>query len=59
MNEDIAVAVSHFETLLRQQLERVTRLEKTRKSIDYTRLSPLVIGVIGGDGIGPLLIRDQ
>ncbi len=58
MNKDIALAVSHFETLLRQQLERVTRLEKTRKSIDYTRLSPLVIGVIGGDGIGPLLVRE-
>lgn len=58
MNEDIAVAVSHFETLLRQQLERVTRLEKTGEPIDYTRLSPLVIGVIGGDGIGPLLVRE-
>ena len=58
MKEQIAHAVSHFEELLRQQLERVDQLEKVGESIDYTALSPLVIGVIGGDGIGPLLVQE-
>lgn len=57
MNEQIRLAVNHFENLLRQQLERVSRLEETGQPIDYTALSPLVIGVIGGDGIGPLLVK--
>ena len=57
MNEQIRLAVNHFENLLRQQLERVSRLEETSQPIDYTALSPLVIGVIGGDGIGPLLVK--
>ena len=57
MNEQIRLAVNHFENLLKQQLERVSRLEETSQPIDYATLSPLVIGVIGGDGIGPLLVK--
>ncbi len=58
MKEQIAQAVSHFEELLRQQLERVDQLEKVSASTDYSTLSPLVIGIIGGDGIGPLLVQE-
>jgi len=46
-------AMRHFGKLMRQQLTRVERLKKGEDWIDYTALAPIIIGVCGGDGIGP------
>lgn len=51
----ITAATRHFEQLLREQLARASRVEKQADWIDYGDLSPLVIGVVGGDGIGPYI----
>lgn len=48
-------AVSRFRTILEEQSQRVDRISKPVEWLDYRRLDRLVIGVIGGDGIGPII----
>ena len=58
MTEDqIKSAVEHYETLLRKQLARVDEMEKGASPVDLTNKEKLVIGVIGGDGIGPIIVE--
>ena len=45
----------HFEELVKEQLARVERMKNDHTAIDYSALSPVIIGVIGGDGIGPAI----
>lgn len=53
----IKSAVEHYETLLRKQLERVDEMEKGASPVDLANKEKLVIGVIGGDGIGPIIVE--
>lgn len=58
MTEDqIKSAVEHYETLLRKQLSRVDEMEKGASPVDLANKEKLVIGVIGGDGIGPIIVE--
>ena len=54
-SEAIDAAKSHFGTVLEQQLERIERLRTEGDWTDYTAIEPIVVGVIGGDGIGPTI----
>ncbi len=47
--------LQRFEQLLEQQDARVQRLKSEGDFIDYKSLDKLIIGVIGGDGIGPMI----
>jgi isocitrate dehydrogenase (NAD+) len=49
----IVRAQQHFGGILGTQLQRVRRLKKAQDWIEYGKLHPLVIGILGGDGIGP------
>ncbi|HCU79889.1 MAG TPA: isocitrate dehydrogenase [Chloroflexi bacterium] len=51
----IESAKEHFGKLLEQQIRRVDLLLKEQEWTDYSGLSPIVIGMIGGDGIGPTI----
>jgi len=51
----IVKAQDHFRGILETQLARVKRLKKEQDWIDYASLRPLIIGMIGGDGIGPYI----
>ena len=53
--EAIQPAKEHFGRILQQQLERVQRLKQEDDWIDYASVSPIIIGMIGGDGIGPTI----
>lgn len=58
MTEDqIKSVVEHYETLLRKQLARVDEMEKGASPVDLANKEKLVIGVIGGDGIGPIIVE--
>ncbi|MHA1327880.1 MAG: isocitrate/isopropylmalate family dehydrogenase [Promethearchaeota archaeon] len=57
MEEPIERAKKHFEQLIREQLERVERLKKAEDWIDYSQLKPIIIGIVGGDGIGPYITK--
>lgn len=48
-------AKEHFGELLREQLRRVDKMKAAGNWIDYGALRPIVIGIIGGDGIGPFI----
>ncbi len=47
--------LKHFEKLLEQQEARVERLKNEGDFVDYAGLDKLIIGVVGGDGIGPMI----
>jgi isocitrate dehydrogenase (NAD+) len=53
MNNIIEKAKQQFETLVKEQLERVEYMKKAEDWTDYSTLKPIIIGIIGGDGIGP------
>ena len=52
-NQIIEAAKEHFGKVVAQQLERVERLKNEPDWVDYSSVSPIVIGMLGGDGIGP------
>ncbi len=51
----IEAAKAHFGTVLEQQLERVERLKQEGDWVDYRSAKPIIIGMLGGDGIGPTI----
>ena len=51
----IIEAKDKFEKLLRKQLERVEVLKNEGDPVDYDKVDKLIIGVCGGDGIGPYI----
>ena len=50
-------AKKHFGNLLVEQLARVDRMKVAEDWIDYTQVKPIVIGIVGGDGIGPMICQ--
>lgn len=52
---DLTRPAEHFTNILKAQLERAERLEAEGDFADYAALEPLIIGVCGGDGIGPAI----
>ena len=52
---EIAVAKEKFEAVLRSQLERNERIMANREDVDFENLDKIIIGVCGGDGIGPVI----
>ncbi|MBQ7637972.1 MAG: isocitrate/isopropylmalate dehydrogenase family protein [Clostridia bacterium] len=53
--KDIEAAAEHFKRLLERQLERNERIKSQGDFTDYKKLDKIVIGVCGGDGIGPVI----
>jgi isocitrate dehydrogenase (NAD+) len=54
-SQAIDAAKEHFGVVLEQQLERVERLKQEGDWLDYGALTPLKVGMLGGDGIGPTI----
>ena len=48
-------AVSQFRALLEEQIARTERMKHAAPTKDFTRLPVTTIGVIDGDGIGPII----
>ncbi len=57
MDKRIEDAKNHFEKLVKEQLERVERMKKAGDWVDYTTIKPIIIGLVGGDGIGPYITK--
>ncbi len=51
--DKIQIAKERFEKILEKQLARVERINNAGDFKDFTKLDKIVIGVCGGDGIGP------
>ncbi len=54
-SEAIEKAKEHFAKLLEAQLLRVDQIKAGEDWADYSKLRPIIIGVVGGDGIGPYI----
>ena len=57
--KQIEAAKAHFGEVLQQQLERVERLKRQPDWVDFTKVSPIKIGMLGGDGIGPTISAES
>ena len=55
MNDYINNATEKFAELLKKQLERAEKLNQNEDFTDFTALDKIIIGVVGGDGIGPAI----
>ncbi len=51
----IRAAEAHFATILEEQLARIQTLKEEGDWTDYSTISPIIIGILGGDGIGPTI----
>ena len=54
----IAAAKEHFAAIVEQQLQRVERLKVDVAWTDFQKVDPIVIGILGGDGIGPYITAE-
>ena len=59
MEQHINAAVEQFRTLLTEQIARQRRMESEQKFTDYKKLDKIIIGVCGGDGIGPIISAES
>jgi len=50
--------MKHFGELIKSQMERVEVMKKGEEFTDYTKLDPIIIGMLGGDGIGPFIATE-
>ncbi len=48
-------AKEHFGKLLKGEFQRREKMKAVNDYIDYKELKPVVIGIVGGDGIGPTI----
>lgn len=55
LNAAIERAKEHFARVLEEQLARVERMKQDVGWTDYATVHPIIIGVCGGDGIGPYI----
>ena len=59
MQEYIDSAVEQFKTLLTEQIARQQKMEHESGATDFSKLSKIIIGICGGDGIGPIISRES
>lgn len=51
----IEVAKEKFGAVIEDQLKRIEKMKAEKDFLDYSKLDQIVIGVVGGDGIGPAI----
>ncbi|MEM0198633.1 MAG: isocitrate/isopropylmalate family dehydrogenase [Fervidicoccaceae archaeon] len=55
---EIEKAKEYFGKILEEQLARAEKIKSSQAIIDFTKVRPIVIGVAGGDGIGPIIVSE-
>ena len=55
MMNKMDTAKEKFAAILTEQLARIERMKQSKDFVDYRALEQVVIGVVGGDGIGPAI----
>lgn len=51
-------AKEHLGKVLEEQLTRIERMKAGEEETDYSKLEPIIVGIIGGDGIGPFIAEE-
>lgn len=57
--ENLQAAVKKFEELVREQSARSDRIKAEKEFLDFDSLDKIIIGVCGGDGIGPIITKES
>ena len=52
-------ACEQFRALMEKQLERAKKIKEDKDFTDYQSLDKIVIGICGGDGIGPIITKES
>lgn len=52
-------AVEQFRSLMETQLERAKKIKEDKAFTDYQSLDKIIIGICGGDGIGPIITKES
>src|SRR5665647_1696190 len=50
--------INDFEKIVRDQLARVEMMRNMEEFTDYSKLGKIIIGIIDGDGIGPIIVGE-
>ena len=58
MDQKVKAAAEKFAALVEAQLARNERIKAQKEFTDYGKLDTIVIGVCGGDGIGPIITNE-
>lgn len=59
MQDKIKAAAEHYAKLVENQLARVQRMKEQGDFLDYAHMDKIIIGVCGGDGIGPVITNES
>ena len=59
MEKQISEALAKFEALVREQLARNEKIKAQKDFVDFEKLDKIIIGVCGGDGIGPIITKES
>lgn len=59
MEKQISEALAKFEALIREQLARNEKIKAQKEFVDFENLDKIIIGVCGGDGIGPIITKES
>ncbi len=59
MENYVNAAVEQFRTILEEQIARQRKMEADKAYTDYKKLDKIIIGVCGGDGIGPIISAES
>ncbi len=57
-DKELDLALEKFKKILEEQLVRVEEMKAQGDFVDYASLDKLIIGVCGGDGIGPIISHE-
>ena len=57
MNKDVKKAKEHFGKIVEGELERIKMMKAQKDWVNYDELKPIIIGIVGGDGIGPFICK--
>lgn len=55
--EEIRIAQDKFAELIRSEFERIERMKADTEVKDFSKLDRIILGVLPGDGIGPLIMK--
>ncbi len=58
-NKALDEAVAKFRELMESQLTRAKKIKEDKDFVDYQNLDKIVIGICGGDGIGPIITKES
>lgn len=54
--ESVAIAQEKFAGLIKEDYKRIDRMNQAQEPLDFNKLETIVVGILPGDGIGPVIM---